>query len=263
MLVDEGLDEVDDLGLLMMALHRATRREPRGRRSPPVARALTPLAGPTTSSQHVPGDRAAPPRTIARRSPSDGRTRIGPVCLYGYDAHRNIGFLTDGTGAETDTYTYDAWGNLVGRTGSTLNTRLFAGEELDPDLGLLNLRARQYTRLNGRFLTGDPTDEGRNLPNALDRYLFANCDPVDLSDPTGRDALEYAVAISAGVLVVHSTIATFAPPKSLLAKTAICVPAPDILGFAGGSRLLLDYPPLVIWAAVIDVACSIGIIISG
>src|SRR6185503_20810159 len=76
-----------------------TLREPRGRRSPPVARALTPLAGPTTSSQHVPGDRAAPPRTIARRSPSDGRTRIGPVCLYGYDAHRNIGFLTDGTGA--------------------------------------------------------------------------------------------------------------------------------------------------------------------
>ena len=38
--------------------------------------------------------------------------------FYGYDAHGNIGFLTDGTGAETDTYTYDGWGNLVASTGN-------------------------------------------------------------------------------------------------------------------------------------------------
>jgi len=45
--------------------------------------------------------------------------------LTGYDAHGNIAFLTDATGAETDTYAYDAWGNLVGRSGSTPNTRLY------------------------------------------------------------------------------------------------------------------------------------------
>ncbi len=86
------------------------------------------------------------------RSPS-----TSPVAsFYGYDAHGNIAFLTDSTGNVIDTYTYDAWGNLVGRTGSTLNTRLFVGEEFDSDLGLINLRARQYRPAVGRFLTTDP-----------------------------------------------------------------------------------------------------------
>ena len=40
----------------------------------------------------------------------------------------DIAFLTDATGSETDTYTYDAWGYLVGRTGATSNTRLFSGK---------------------------------------------------------------------------------------------------------------------------------------
>jgi hypothetical protein len=30
--------------------------------------------------------------------------------FYGYDAHGNISFLTGSTGAETDSYVYDAWG---------------------------------------------------------------------------------------------------------------------------------------------------------
>src|SRR5438876_12181926 len=39
----------------------------------------------------------------ARRNPLSNRTRVGPSELYGYDAHGNIGFLTDGTGNLTDT----------------------------------------------------------------------------------------------------------------------------------------------------------------
>jgi RHS repeat-associated protein len=117
----------------------------------------------------------------------------------------------------TDTYTYDAWGNLIGRTGSTANTRLFLGEELDPNLGLINLRARQYEVDTGRFTTSDPIDLIDRLaaagqipahdapgqmaqafwktlstgPEQLERFLYASADPVNRRDPTGRDeALE-------------------------------------------------------------------------
>ncbi|HEX3904531.1 MAG TPA: VWA domain-containing protein [Polyangia bacterium] len=75
--------------------------------------------------------------------------------FYGYDAHRNITVLTDVTGSLADTYDYDAWGNLVGATGSTPNRRLYEGQEFDPDLGLTNLRARQYSPNTGRFFTLD------------------------------------------------------------------------------------------------------------
>jgi RHS repeat-associated protein len=107
--------------------------------------------------------------------------------FYGYDAHRSIAFLTDASGTVTDTYTYDAWGNMVGSTGSTPNTRLYAGQELDPDLGLINLRARQYRPDTGRLLTLDPLMV-RELtkPGSLNRYLYSDGDPINLWDPNGK-----------------------------------------------------------------------------
>jgi hypothetical protein len=35
------------------------------------------------------------------------------------------------------TYDYDAYGNLIHATGTTSNNYLFAGEQFDPDLGIL------------------------------------------------------------------------------------------------------------------------------
>jgi RHS repeat-associated protein len=144
------------------------------------------------------------------RSPSAG----AQTSYYGYDAHGDITFLTDATGNVTDTYDYDAWGNVVASTGTTPNSRLYTGEELDPDLGFVNLRARQYKASTGRFLTIDPLDpavaargrmpsvdrSGSPFVNAIldvqslddseprvhtRRYLFASGDPVSRLDPTG------------------------------------------------------------------------------
>src|SRR6185437_9600402 len=117
--------------------------------------------------------------------------------FYGYDAHGNIAFLTDATGAETDTYQYDAWGNLIRRTGSTSNTRLFAGEELDPDLGLINLRAREYDAGAGRFLTSDPYIGNFAVPLSFNRYLFTTEDPVNRLDPSGHSEFLEFLAVTA------------------------------------------------------------------
>jgi len=106
--------------------------------------------------------------------------------FYGYDAHRNVSFLTDSAGSGTDTYLYDAWGNLVAATGSTPNTRLYEGQEFDPDLGLINLRARQYNPSTGRFLTLDPLMGRLQKPTSLNRYLYADGEPVNLWDPKGE-----------------------------------------------------------------------------
>jgi RHS repeat-associated protein len=91
---------------------------------------------------------------ISQRRVSTG----GAVNYYGYDAHGDVVFMTDALGSVTDEYRYDAYGNLMFRSGSTPNTRLYQGEELDPDLGLLFLRARYYSANSGRFLSSDPFD---------------------------------------------------------------------------------------------------------
>ena len=48
--------------------------------------------------------------------------------FYGYDGHGSVRFLTDALGQITDTYDYDAFGNLISRTGTTSNDYLYTGE---------------------------------------------------------------------------------------------------------------------------------------
>jgi YD repeat-containing protein len=58
------------------------------------------------------------------------------------DGHGSTRGLTDPTGNVTDTYDYDAFGNLIHSTGTTPNEFLFASEQYDTDLHLYYNRAR-------------------------------------------------------------------------------------------------------------------------
>jgi RHS repeat-associated protein len=139
-------------------------------------------------------------------SQTRGASGTPSTSYYGYDAHGNITFLTDAIGSVTDSYDYDAWGMLVASTGSTPNKRLYAGEEFDPDLGLINLRARQYRSGTGRFLTLDRVMGRLDVPLSFNRYLYAHADAANLLDPSGLN-LEYTGTLTIpGGLVVGETI---------------------------------------------------------
>jgi hypothetical protein len=61
---------------------------------------------------------------------------------HGYDAHSGVRLLIDGSGAVTDTWDYDAFGNGIARTGANANDFMYRGEQADATLGLQYLRAR-------------------------------------------------------------------------------------------------------------------------
>jgi RHS repeat-associated protein len=105
--------------------------------------------------------------------------------FYGYDGRGTVRFLTDETGAVTDTYTYDAFGTLITATGSTNNRYLYNGEQFDPNLGLYNLRARLMNPLTGRFWSMDSYEGEETDARSLHKYLFGAADPVDYADPSG------------------------------------------------------------------------------
>jgi RHS repeat-associated protein len=81
---------------------------------------------------------------------------------------------------------YDAFGNLVHSTGTTPNNYLFAGEQFDPDLNLYYNRARYLNVSTGRFWTMDSYEGFGKEPLTLQKYLYADGNPVNSSDPTGR-----------------------------------------------------------------------------
>ena len=80
-----------------------------------------------------------------------------------FDGHGSVRFLTSSTGAVTDTYDYDAFGNLIASTGSTPNNFRFAGEQFDPLLGIYYNRARYYDQRQGRFWSMDMWEEIRRV----------------------------------------------------------------------------------------------------
>jgi RHS repeat-associated protein len=111
------------------------------------------------------------------------------LSFYGFDGHGSVRFLTSSTGAVTDTYDYDAFGNLITQTGTTPNNYLFAGEQFDPALGIYYNRARYYDQRIGRFWTTDAWEGDPQSPLSLHKYLYASANPINFLDPTGHDGV--------------------------------------------------------------------------
>ena len=93
--------------------------------------------------------------------------------------------LTDKAGNVTDTYDYEAFGELVDLSGESENDYLFAGEQFDGGLGQYYLRQRYYEQGVGRFTRRDTYEGLQGQPISLHKYLYANADPVNGIDPSG------------------------------------------------------------------------------
>jgi RHS repeat-associated protein len=105
--------------------------------------------------------------------------------FYGYDGHGSVRQLANSAGAVTDTYDYDAFGNLINSTGSTPNNYLFAGEQYDPALSLYYNRARYLNTTTGRFWSMDLFEGHTNDPATLHKYLYVQGNPVNKIDHCG------------------------------------------------------------------------------
>jgi RHS repeat-associated protein len=108
------------------------------------------------------------------------------LSYYGYDGHGSVRFLTDTAGNVTDTYAYDAYGNLLSSTGSTTNDYLYCDLQYDWVSGLYNNRARRMFVPLGIFTTRDGDYGNNEDPLSLHKYLYGEDDPIDGSDPSGN-----------------------------------------------------------------------------
>ena len=137
------------------------------------------------------------------------------------DGHGSVRALTDPTGVVTDTYDYDAFGNLIHSSTTlstpTLNNYLFAGEQFDSDIGLYYNRARYLNVSTGRFWTMDSVDGDDESPLSLHRYLYVSAEPVDDKDPSGHVGL----IDSLGAVAVQATLFVSAHPFLTAVSTAV------------------------------------------
>ncbi len=135
------------------------------------------------------------------------QNRAGTRSFYHYDGQGSTRELTDLDELVTDSYLYDAYGRSLAVTGSTENAYRFVGEQFDPNVGLYYLRARYYDQNIGRFITTDPNQGDPQSPTSLHRYLYANNNPVNFTDPTGRFSLisiSISISISTNIRSVYT-----------------------------------------------------------
>jgi RHS repeat-associated protein len=114
--------------------------------------------------------------------------------------------LAGSTANVTDTYTYDAYGNLSASSGSTANEFLFAGQQFDAGLGEYFNRARYYDTKEGRFTKRDSFDGKMADPITGNHYLYAAADPVNKNDPQGLMPNKEGVISLAQLLVLIQEI---------------------------------------------------------
>ncbi len=122
--------------------------------------------------------------------------RDGQTYIYLYDGHGTVRGLINADGELTDTYNYDAFGNMLERTGDTENSYLYCGEQQDGTTGLYYLRARYMNPETGTFTSMDTYQGSIFEPDTIHKYLYANSNPVTYDDPSGNMA---RVAIFAGM----------------------------------------------------------------
>ena len=131
----------------------------------------------------------------------------------GIDEH--LTRTTTGTGAATSTLLTDALGSSValassagtiaalygytpygaaGVTGTAnSNPYQFTGAPQDGS-GLIQLRARYYNPVWGRFISEDPI----GLAGGINRYAYADGNPVEIIDPFGLDGVRASKVLGAG-----------------------------------------------------------------
>lgn len=99
--------------------------------------------------------------------------------FYTYNGHGDVVQLTNGTGAITKQYSYDAFGVETDKAENDTNPFRYCGEYYDTEIDSIYLRARYYRPTTGRFITEDPVKDGLNW------YSYCAGNPVMFIDPSG------------------------------------------------------------------------------
>ncbi|MDP1624667.1 MAG: RHS repeat-associated core domain-containing protein [bacterium] len=81
---------------------------------------------------------------------------------------------------------YDPYGVVTYTTGASHTEFGFTGEQYSVSTELLYLRARYYNSADGRFLTRDTWSGDVNRPLSLNRWMYVEGNPVNLTDPSGH-----------------------------------------------------------------------------
>jgi RHS repeat-associated protein len=99
---------------------------------------------------------------------------------------------TSYNGSVEGTFTSLPWGDGQSSAGADTDANHYAMLDHDNESGTDHAQFRQYSNLQGRFLSPDPYNGSYDVsnPQSLNRYVYAVNNPLSNVDPTGLDCIE-------------------------------------------------------------------------
>jgi len=116
-----------------------------------------------------------------------GEEKRGEFKTYHFDFRGSTVAITDQNGNITDTFQYDTYGKLISRTGGSFVIFGYNGRDgvVTDRNGLLYMRARYYSPDMRRFVNADIIPGEISNAITLNRFAYANGNPVSFVDPFG------------------------------------------------------------------------------
>ena len=93
---------------------------------------------------------------------------------------------------------FDPWGKRLNVDNSVINkltNRGYTGHEMDDEMGLINMNARIYDPMLGRFLSADPVLPDAGDMQQFNRYSYVSNNPMKFTDPTGNTQSHCGIAL--------------------------------------------------------------------
>jgi RHS repeat-associated protein len=127
--------------------------------------------------------------------------------FYHADGLGSIRYLTDGSGVLSDTYSYAAFGQTLTRIGSDEQPYQFAGESYESETDFYYNRSRWLDVGLARFASMDEFAGIDFVPMTFHKFLYANNNPVLMTDPSGLLSEQALTAIGIGVTLTIAAVA--------------------------------------------------------
>jgi len=122
------------------------------------------------------------------------KTGTSPTTRYMHTDHLgSVNVVTNETGALVERLSFDTHGkrrNANGTDATTITaqttTRGYTNHEHDDEVGLINMNARLYDPVLGRFTAPDTLIQFASSSQGLNRYSYVGNNPLSATDPSGH-----------------------------------------------------------------------------
>ena len=120
----------------------------------------------------------------------------GEYATYHFDNRGSTVAITNKNGSTIANYTYGPYGELLNKTGKVTTPFLYNGKygvETDAN-GLYYMRARYYNPEIKRFINQDVVQGSLDNAITLNRFAYANGNPISYLDPFGTEPITLTAA---------------------------------------------------------------------